>query len=525
MVEIFCETPNIENFSSLSEDEKEIVVDTSFKCLFQKFGKLDMVAEVLGGIDLINEICGYLIYTGEIITNNKLKNFIKTGVATIPIFEEQEIPFLQEQFDETLLSFPEYSRHPDNPSLNQSGNEITYVLGGFGAFGNPASFHNNFARKVRMKYYKKVKPFFSDLINSYYNEDMRNNYKIEILFDRMMFRKRGQVAMAEAWHRDVIPKDLILPKDEVFGGWINLGTKDQYFSCIPGSHLGIDLRSIPSGFDTMSKREEANIRKEYKDKLKNMTTVNAKKFINKMVKERISEVSKKKYRFRVPPGHCIIFPQYILHEVVATAVKHDMRRLFTGVRMTVGEKPLINIDEIIKNQAVPPLPGGMIPPMYSSNHSSCYLGIPTVSKTVKNGWELTLAEKYIKLYPTDRMKKLYKKLQQTSDSDGIKLIKKMTKEYMNEANLEDINIEKNPTSLSIGTFKLVPDDNESISTLIKWSGETMKPQTMIIKNYKKSMGKYSVLDRHMKSLKHYNFDLYSEYSDDEKIIYTPHKIN
>jgi hypothetical protein len=63
----------------------------------------------------------------------------------------------------------------------------------------------------------------------------------------------------------------------------------------------------------------------------------------------------------------IIFPQYILHEVVANPAKYNMRRQFTGWRITPFKRPLYSLD-LFDSQAVIPLPGGMIPPMYSQNH-------------------------------------------------------------------------------------------------------------------------------------------------------------
>ena len=83
----------------------------------------------------------------------------------------------------------------------------------------------------------------------------------------------------------------------------------------------------------------------------------------------------------------VIFPQYIMYEVVATPAKTDMRRLFLGWRMTTSDESLLDNEKIMKNQEVVALPGGMIPPMYSSNHGSNFLGIPTFSKIVEKDKE------------------------------------------------------------------------------------------------------------------------------------------
>ena len=87
---------------------------------------------------------------------------------------------------------------------------------------------------------------------------------------------------------------------------------------------------------------------------------------------------------------------YIIHEVVATKAKHDMYRLFNGWRLTLSDKPLFDTNLIMKNQSITQLGGGMFPPMYSANHGSCYLGIPTfkeeTTKTSKK-WAENIANK------------------------------------------------------------------------------------------------------------------------------------
>lgn len=52
---------------------------------------------------------------------------------------------------------------------------------------------------------------------------------LEMLIDRMMFRSESQAPSAEAWHRDVVPPEKIGVNDEIYGGWINLDAKSQFF--------------------------------------------------------------------------------------------------------------------------------------------------------------------------------------------------------------------------------------------------------------------------------------------------------
>uniref|UniRef100_A0A6C0H3Q4 Uncharacterized protein n=1 Tax=viral metagenome TaxID=1070528 RepID=A0A6C0H3Q4_9ZZZZ len=243
---------------------------------------------------------------------------------------------------DTLRGFPEYKRNPENANLDGSGNTLVYVLGGFAALGNPASFHNDLVRDLRRKCKKAVIPLFKELINSYVDKKLRTETKLEMLFDRMMYRQKSQQPSAESWHRDVIPPKLIQDNDDLFGGWLNLDEDDQYFSCIPGSHLGIRQKELKEGFATIPK-EEVPIIEAYR------------------------------YRFRVPPGHMIVFPQYILHEVVSQKSEKNMMRIFTGWRTTISTDYLHpGTKERIGAQAVMPLPSGQISPMFSANHGSLF---------------------------------------------------------------------------------------------------------------------------------------------------------
>ena len=60
------------------------------------------------------------------------------GVAVIPIFDEKEVLNWNKRFSEELLKFREYL-HPTESTI--------YVYGGFGALGNPSSYHNYLLKK------------------------------------------------------------------------------------------------------------------------------------------------------------------------------------------------------------------------------------------------------------------------------------------------------------------------------------------------------------------------------------------
>lgn len=526
LIKKYCNSPTIDIFSKLSEETQKDLIKTSFDVLSQKIGNLDKALEILQNTGDITILHDYIIYTGKNKILSNVEELCRKGITTIPVLNKDELKEFQEKFDQTLINFPEYQRNPKNSKQTPSGNQIVYVLGGFSALGNPASFHNPFVRKLRIRCWKETIKLFNKYISNYHDKDLRKNYKIEVLFDRMMFRQKGQKAVEEAWHRDVMPKDLILKTDEIYGGWINLDSTDQYFSCIPGSHLGIRQRDIPSGFDTMIKRESAKAIEKYKEEYNNIKDPKDKeKFILKKINNILNEVSKYRHKFIVPPGHIVIFPQYIMHEVIATSAKTDMRRLFLGWRMTTSDKSLLDNDRFMKNQEVVPLPGGMIPPMYSLNHGSNFLGIPILSKIVekdKKTWINILVDKYIILCPTDNMKKLYK------EKHTRNTIAKMTTEYLKHNKIEiDFNenkfVENDTQKISINIFKNIPN-TKSVTTLIKWSIDTMDKRVLVKKTYKKNEGSYYIVKRHMNSLKEYGFPLYPEYTNQEKLIYTPNTV-
>ena len=91
---------------------------------------------------------------------------------------------LRQEFITTCRNFPEYSQPVEN---NQ------YVIGGFAAFGNPASFHNEFVRKLRQWALHEVLHIFRPL---------RNGRKLEQDIDRMLWRTHNLQPPAETWHRD-----------------------------------------------------------------------------------------------------------------------------------------------------------------------------------------------------------------------------------------------------------------------------------------------------------------------------------
>jgi hypothetical protein len=424
----------------------------AFEMLWQKKGNRDAALRQLLNSGKIEQLSiPGLEYELLRIANPNMYNNLdfatqlsQRGVAVLKVIDDvEELAELQTEFLETLHSFPEYN-----------DNVHSYVAGGFAALANPGSFHNPLVRKLRRRAYERLLPGMRTLKAKRLDANERNNLRFETLFDRMMYRFKGMSPVAEAWHRDVMPRDIIGVNDEVFGGWINLDSVSQYFSMVPGSHLNIKQTEIQSGFDTLSSVIERELKT--KDGWNNMSKKDKEKHVMQHVKA-FSQLPNFNSRIEIPPMCMVIFPQYILHEVVATKAKHNMMRLFTGWRMCLSDTSLYTSnrygENIIDQQAVCQLPGGMTPPMYSRNHISYFVSkqfdiVPGVYHSSLSEW---------------------------------------SRQDFKEVCLGD---EKQFTSKQL---EYVDGDATN----------------------------YRLVERHMHSLEHYNFEKYEEYSQEERQIYVP----
>lgn len=237
----------------------------------------------------------------------------------------------------------------DNP-------EYGFVLGAFGAFGNPASFHNELLYKLRYILFKNLSKIFSNIDAERY---------LECLFDRFCIRRKDTQITGESFHRDTC--SLMGDTDNIYGGWINLNSKksknNQYFSCVPGTHTCTGR----GGFEKIS-----------------------------------GNYDNAKIKIEIKPKQVIIFNQNIIHEINKQKFKEDSIRLYLGWRHTNSSLPLFNnkvnkqfnINSIIKYQIVPPLPSGDLPYMYTKNHPRLFKSkIEQISSEIKDFY-LTKNPKY-----------------------------------------------------------------------------------------------------------------------------------
>ena len=244
----------------------------------------------------------------------------QNGYITIPIYSLDEIENIQKELDDIISNFQEFK-----PNTNQ------FVLGGFGALGNPSSFHNPLVRKIRSHIY----PIAKEQIFKPINTDDR---KLEQLICRLMIRQPKLKPSRESWHRDICPNTL--ETDTIFGGWVNLTKHTQYFSCIRSSHLDKPTNG-KKGFATIKDKELINSYNQ----------------------------SPLKTKVPIPPGHLLIFNEQIIHEVLANSANHQIVRLFIGWRLTNEVVSLIpDLESKLEDQSVIPLKSFQIPPMYATLH-------------------------------------------------------------------------------------------------------------------------------------------------------------
>lgn len=256
----------------------------------------------------------------------KLADLQRDGIAVIPVnwMDGARRAKVRQDFERTVRSFPEFKQNADQ-----------FVLGGFSAFGNPASFHNLFVRSIRQYAMYELVPLFKALVDSQANP---GEWRLEQVVDRMMWRPVGLSATAESWHRD--EADLAKEDDMVFGGWWNFDDIDQGFSCIPGTHREV---SGHKGFVTIKSKEEK------------LALTN----------------DPRKRLVKIPPGHIMIFYENLLHEVLAKARKKgqpDQMRQFLGWRVTKDDTPLYPVGDLFERQGVMQLKSGQTPPMYAKLH-------------------------------------------------------------------------------------------------------------------------------------------------------------
>jgi len=235
------------------------------------------------------------------------KHLDTLGYTVVPVVPSYSLDMVYKRFIKAILSAPEMMKLPkvlrkrlqmQDPTLNK--NDFSFVGGAYGALGNSSSFHHPTIRKLRA--------FVSSILlervfGEYLKDDPDVNYQAVI--DRVMVRLAGGNIGRESLHRDVDPSSVSDSTIKgVYGGWLNLSYRHDTFFCIPGTHKD---HCTGKGFFKIPKSELP----KYKDKC---IAVN------------------------IPPGHCIVFNERILHEINPS--KSAKYRMFLGHRLTVGPRSI-----------------------------------------------------------------------------------------------------------------------------------------------------------------------------------------
>lgn len=206
------------------------------------------------------------------------------------------------------------------------------VLGGFGALGNPGSFHNKYVRHLRMH----VDQLFRRMLRKYIQLlPDSDRWNIEQLIDRACIRYEGTSVPGETLHRDT--SDTAPPEDHIFGGWVNFDDKPQYLACVPASHT--EPRPT-GGFAKITDPAEVS---RYKQNLRSIM---------------------------IPPGAVVIFNQNLVHLVHSSGkLKENSYRVYVGFRITQATDPLVpNLAMMLRDQAAITIKSGQVPPMYGKLH-------------------------------------------------------------------------------------------------------------------------------------------------------------
>lgn len=266
------------------------------------------------------------------------------GAVVVPVFQPEELERANRRLYREIDLYPEYR--------GKNSIETPRVLGGFGAFGNPSSFHSPTVRAVR----QVVLPVARKVFTQAYPQPAPQALVLEQLLDRVCLRTPGTKIPAESWHRDITPPHVKLPRPDgtvektptklpsaqVFGGWVNLneeGGEDQQFFFVPGTHKEDPTASQLKGFAPITSEDHPAL-------------------------------DKRCQTLTVPPGHLIIFFQHITHKIAPVEYTCPSLRLFIGWRVGGPSTPFFGeeyTNRVLTNFEVPPLPSGQRSPLYSAN--------------------------------------------------------------------------------------------------------------------------------------------------------------
>ncbi len=161
------------------------------------------------------------------------------GVVVVPVpslATLEHIMRVRTALDTEISSFPEFKPAyvSDGAFVRSAKGAVSkheLVKGGFAALGTPSSFHNSLVREQRMQVHPIAVGVLRALVT---RDDFPRHTRVCQEIDRLLIRPAGMSPSAEMWHRDSSPA--ASAGDIVFGGWLNLDTQPQQFSCQLRTH-------------------------------------------------------------------------------------------------------------------------------------------------------------------------------------------------------------------------------------------------------------------------------------------------
>ena len=319
----------------------------------------------------------------EDTTRKLATTLLKHGAVTFPLppyfVDESSNQITFEEMLKTVLKrMPEYSEKAHELCL--------YVLGGFGALGNPSAFHDRDIQRYRFQVKNFSRPLFQQYAIMKYGA-RAEEVGLELLADRVCIRHTGVGNVsAESWHRDVtlherskhMPKDIYAESnqlmgtlhDVIFGGWHSI-QKDQSAAVLLNTHddpKAKDAIEKGKGFDEFTKDE---IRSgEFETKLLQQSSL----------KDSIYGLDfDERGHIVIPEGHLFVFHQQMAHKVASSKDKYThtdpLMRIFVGFRLTNEDAPLMGMQELrerISTGKSFTIPSGQEAAIYSTNHNPLF---------------------------------------------------------------------------------------------------------------------------------------------------------
>lgn len=275
---------------------------------------------------------------------------IYLGYTVMPMLTPAQVADYRQRINDAEAAFPEF----------QPGTTEPKVLGSFGAYANPSSFHAPVFRELHKLSWELLKPLMAAVATElgFLLPEHGGEPHAYYMVDR--FSRRVSALTGESDHRDMSPnldqwphpscleggQGVKFTHDTVFGGWVNLDDTAQAFSCLPSTHLSATGFG-GNGFRPLSKADKAWVQVQQKQKTK----------------------------VSIPSGHRLVFAQLLIHEVLPgpKPVTPSMR-LYGAVRLQSGTHvPQAYADElrlVIADQYSFKTPSGEFSPYSTKNHRS-----------------------------------------------------------------------------------------------------------------------------------------------------------